>query len=50
MGNETDCLCKFYNEQADDFVKIEMREGMDSLNIACATTVNLYEINRQRSL
>ncbi len=34
IGNETDGLCKFYNEKADDFVKISMREGIDSLNIA----------------
>ena len=49
IGNETDGLCKFYNEQADDFVKISMRQGIDSLNIACATTTCLYEINRQRN-
>ena len=48
VGNETDGLCKFYNENADTFVKISMREGIDSLNIACATTTCLYEINRQR--
>ena len=48
VGNETDGLCRFYNEHADDFVKISMREGIDSLNIACATTACLYEINRQR--
>lgn len=50
VGNETDGLCRFYNESADDFVKISMREGIDSLNIACATTTCLYEINRQRDL
>ena len=49
IGNETDGLCKFYNEKADDFVKISMRKGIDSLNIACATTACLYEINRQRN-
>lgn len=49
IGNETDGLCKFYNEKADDFVKIQMRDGIDSLNIACATTACLYEINRQRN-
>ena len=49
IGNETDGLCRFYNEQADDFVKISMRDGIDSLNIACATTACLYEINRQRN-
>lgn len=49
IGNETDGLCKFYNEHADDSVKISMRDGIDSLNIACATTACLYEINRQRN-
>ena len=48
VGNETAGLNKFYNEQADDFVKIDMRDGIDSLNVACATTAVLYEINRQR--
>lgn len=48
VGNEADGLNKFYNEQADDFVKISMRDGIDSLNVACATTTVLYEINRQR--
>lgn len=49
IGNETDGLCKFYNEHADASVKISMRNGIDSLNIACATTACLYEINRQRN-
>ncbi len=50
IGNETNGLCKFYNDIADKSVKIEMRKGIDSLNIACATTVCLYEIERQRKL
>lgn len=48
IGNETDGLCRFYNENADAFVKISMRKNVDSLNIACATTACLFEINRQR--
>lgn len=48
MGNEAEGLSRFYNEQADNLVKIEMFNNTDSLNIACATTVCLYEINRQR--
>ncbi len=50
VGNETDGLCKFYNEHTDTLVKIKMRDGIDSLNIACATTACLYEISRQRSI
>lgn len=49
IGNETDGLCKYYNEKSDDFVKISMKDGIDSLNIACASTACLYEINRQRN-
>lgn len=48
IGNETDGLCRYYNERCDDSVKISMKMGIDSLNIACATTACLYEINRQR--
>lgn len=48
VGNETWGLSKFYSENADELVKIEMREGIDSLNVACATTTCLYEIYRQR--
>lgn len=50
VGNETDGLCKFYNEHTDKLVKIKMRDGIDSLNIACATTACLYEISRQRKI
>ncbi len=49
IGNETDGLCKFYNETADYAVKIDMRPDIDSLNIACATSICLYEIQRQRN-
>lgn len=46
IGNETDGLCRYYNEKTDDAVKIKMRTGIYSLNIACATTACLYGINR----
>ena len=48
IGNETNGLTKFYIGNADTLVKIQMREGIDSLNVACATTACLYEIQRQR--
>lgn len=48
IGNEATGLSKYYNETADKLVKIEMREGIDSLNVACASTIALYEISRQR--
>lgn len=49
VGNENDGLCKYYNDLSDIFVKIPMKQGIDSLNITCATTTCLYEINRQRN-
>lgn len=48
VGNETNGLNKYYNQVADSLVKIDMRSGIDSLNVACATTTVLYEVNRQR--
>ena len=50
MGNERAGLGKYYYELADSIVKIEMNKNIDSLNLACATSVFLYEINRQRRI
>lgn len=50
MGNERAGLGKYYYELADTIVKIEMNKNIDSLNLACATSVFLYEINRQRRI
>ena len=50
IGNETDGLSKFLNEHSDILAKIDMREGIDSLNVACATSIFLYEIDRQRNI
>lgn len=49
VGNETNGLTHFYTENADERIIIPMKEGIDSLNVACAATVCLYEINRQRA-
>lgn len=49
VGNETNGLTHYYTETADERIIIPMNEGIDSLNVACATTVCLYEINRQRA-
>lgn len=48
VGNEAKGLSKFYIDKADKLVKIDMRDNIDSLNVACATSICLYEINRQR--
>lgn len=50
IGNEANGLSKHYIDTATQLVKIEMKSGIDSLNVACATTACLYEISRQRSL
>ncbi|MBQ8749593.1 MAG: RNA methyltransferase [Clostridia bacterium] len=48
VGNEANGLSKYLNEKADVLTKIEISENIDSLNVACATSIFLYEINRQR--
>lgn len=50
IGNETDGLARLLAESCDMMATIPMREGSgaSSLNIACATTVMLYEAMRQR--
>lgn len=49
IGNETDGLSRNYMEISDKLVKIPMGGSADSLNVACATSIVLYEINRQRN-
>jgi len=52
IGNETKGLSHNYSELCDVLVKIPMADTSfaSSLNVACATTVMLYEIGRQRFL
>ena len=50
IGNEAKGLSRYYIETATKLVKINMKTGIDSLNVACATTACLYEISRQRIL
>lgn len=51
IGNETDGLNAFLYSMADLQVTIPFAPGAcsTSLNVACAATVLLYEVNRQRS-
>lgn len=49
IGNEAKGLSKGYIDSATQLVKIDMKSGIDSLNVACATTACLYEISRQRN-
>ncbi len=50
IGNETDGLCRALYAAADTTVSIPMAESSSasSFNVACAATVMLYEITRQK--
>ena len=48
VGNETWGLSKAYQEWCDTMVSIPMAGAASSLNVACATSIVLYEIDRQR--
>lgn len=48
IGNENHGLSVFYRELCDTTLTIPMSGSASSLNVACATSVMLYEINRQR--
>lgn len=47
-GNEKWGLSDFYKTSSDDMVKIPMQGSASSLNVTVATSIILYEINRQR--
>jgi TrmH family RNA methyltransferase len=49
VGNENRGLSVFYRELAQTAVTIPMSGAASSLNVACATSVILYEIGRQRA-
>lgn len=48
IGNETHGLSQAYKELSDILVKIPMGGSASSLNVACATSILLYEVARQR--
>lgn len=50
VGTEQYGLTKRWMESADITVRIPMKGVADSLNVASATTLLLYEVQRQRSL
>jgi TrmH family RNA methyltransferase len=50
IGNETRGLSRGYKALCDQMVQIPMRGAASSLNMACATSILLYEIDRQRRL
>ena len=51
VGNETDGLCHAFQEGCDLLCTIPMAETSyaSSFNVACAATVMLYEVTRQRA-
>lgn len=48
MGTEQYGLSRFWMQQADQQIRIPMHGQADSLNVATATTILLYEVCRQR--
>jgi 23S rRNA (uridine2479-2'-O)-methyltransferase len=48
VGNETWGMSAAYRELCDAVVNIPIQGSASSLNVACATSILLYEINRQR--
>ncbi|GAC1652984.1 MAG: TrmH family RNA methyltransferase [Ktedonobacteraceae bacterium] len=48
VGNETWGMSAGYKELCDVMVKIPIHGSASSLNVACATSIMLYEIDRQR--
>lgn len=50
LGNEAEGLTPAYRELCDILVRIPMHGDADSINVACAAAVVLYEADRQRRL
>jgi RNA methyltransferase, TrmH family len=50
LGNEGAGLSADLVSLADDRVEIPLQDGVESLNVAIAAAVLLYEVRRQKSL
>jgi 23S rRNA (uridine2479-2'-O)-methyltransferase len=50
LGNEATGMSKKLAEMVDENLAIPMQGMVDSLNVACAGTVILYEVSRQRAM
>ncbi|NJR31694.1 MAG: RNA methyltransferase, partial [Chamaesiphon sp. CSU_1_12] len=50
IGNETSGMSAYYQQLCQATVKIPMGGFATSLNVACAASILLYEIQRQRSI
>ncbi|MBN8548684.1 MAG: rRNA methyltransferase [Deltaproteobacteria bacterium] len=49
LGNETSGLSRGYKEMSDILLKIPINGVASSLNVSCAASILLYELQRQRS-
>lgn len=48
FGNEAKGLARGYRDMCDALVRIPMEGGVNSINVACAAAIVLYEAQRQR--
>ncbi len=48
LGNETEGLSRALKERCDELVRIPISGAASSLNLACAASICLYEVQRQR--
>ena len=48
LGNEAEGLTPGYRDLCDLLVGVPMQAGADSVNVACAAAIALYEADRQR--
>jgi len=48
IGNETKGLSENYKQICDELIKIPIHGSATSLNVACAASISLFEIDRQR--
>ncbi len=48
LGNEAEGLTPGYQDLCDLLVGVPMQAGADSVNVACAAAIVLYEADRQR--
>ena len=48
LGNETDGMSRAYQTLCDELIRIPMGGSATSMNVACAASIVLYEMSRQR--
>jgi RNA methyltransferase, TrmH family len=50
FGHEDEGISPAVQAACDELVVVPMQQGVDSLNVANAAAIFLYEVNRQRGL